>query len=68
MEKYREVMEKYSSLTQDKRMKLQYRFGNDNVANRETKFYDWLLTKCKICGNYPMDKKENSNHCLYCGF
>lgn len=45
----KEAINWYDGLPDDVRMKLQLEFGNDNIPNRETKFYNWLsaFTKTK---------------------
>ena len=38
----KKIIEWYENLSQEKRMKLQEKFGNFNILDRETKFYNWL--------------------------
>jgi hypothetical protein len=40
-----EAIKWYEGLEDDKRMKLQKDFGNNGIADRETKFYKWLVEK-----------------------
>lgn len=42
-----EVFLWYEKQPQDVRMKLQAEFGNDGIANREAKFYQWLIKEKK---------------------
>jgi len=37
----------YENLSDDERMSLQNEFGNHGIANRERKFYSWLLKNKK---------------------
>ena len=41
-------MEYYESLPYEERMALQDEFGQENIANREVKFYKWIEEKFNL--------------------
>lgn len=47
MKTINDAREAYDNLPDQKRMELQKEFGNDGIADRERRFYSWLLKNKK---------------------
>ena len=61
----KEAIDFYESQTESKRDELQAKFGNEGVADRETKFYEWLQNyndSDKVIQHFQDEEDRGDSH------